>query len=730
MLTLFALTLFVSSALLFLVQPMFAKMVLPLLGGTPTVWNTCVVFFQAMLLAGYAYAHATTAWLGVKRQAALHVVLALLPALVLPITIRGNSQPPTDQNPMAWLLGTLLLSVGLPFFVVSSSAPLLQKWFSATRHRSASDPYFLYTASNAGSMLALLSYPFLLEPTLRLREQSSLWTVGYGAMAFLIVACAVIVNRTSLAEAGLPAALHMPVSGATPRPSPVRKLRWVALAAVPSSLMLGVTTFLSTDIAAVPLLWIIPLALYLATFIVAFSSGARYVRTLADRLFPFVVLLLVLLFITKITRPVQLVVALHLIAFVVIALVLHLQLAESRPSTEHLTEFYLWISVGGLLGGLFNTILAPMMFNRIAEYPIAIIVACLLRSQAQETEQPRKSWRGLLTVTLVGGLTLGANVLMQRWALDFNTWIPLLAIPLLMSFSVSRRPPYFAAAVMLMLVAGMFGGLNTGALLHGERTFFGVYRLINDADGRYRSLYHGTTLHGRQSLEPARATEPLTYYHRTGPIGQVLMALADSLKRGTIGAVGLGTGSLAAYATPEQRWTFYEIDPAVVRIARNPRFFTFLHQSRGAIEIVQGDARLALEAAASRRHDLLILDAFSSDAIPVHLMTREALQVYLNALSPHGVLAYHISNRQLSLLPVVASLAAEKNLAGLAQFDRGSPEDAALGKTASHWVVVARTTADLQTLTSDPRWTPTTNEPRQPPWTDDFSNIVSVISKF
>jgi predicted O-methyltransferase YrrM len=425
-----------------------------------------------------------------------------------------------------------------------------------------------------------------------------------------------------------------------------------------------------------------------------------------------------------------LIVVLHLIAFIVIALVLHIQLAESRPSTEHLTEFYLWIAVGGLLGGLFNTMLAPILFNGIAEYPIAIIVACLLRAQTQETEPWRKSWRALVTVALVGGLTLAANVLMQRWALDFNTWIPLLAIPLLLSFSVARRPQYFAAAITLMLVAGMFGGLNTGAVLHAERTFFGVYRLMNDADGRYRSLYHGTTLHGRQSLDQAGANEPLTYYHRTGPIGQVLTALADSLKTGNIGAVGLGTGSLAAYATPEQRWTFYEIDPAVVRIARNPEFFTFLHRSPAAIGIVQGDARLALEAAAPGGHDLLILDAFSSDAIPVHLMTREALQVYLNALSPHGVLAYHISNRQLSLLPVIASLAAEKNLAGLSQFDRGSPEDAALGKTGSHWVVVARTTADLQTLTSDPRWTPTTNERRQPPWTDDFSNIVSVIAKF
>lgn len=738
MLTLFAVTLFVSSALLFLVQPMFAKLVLPLLGGTPTVWNTCVVFFQAMLLAGYAYAHAATAWLGVKRQAALHVVVVLLPALVLPIALRANWAPPSDRNPMAWLLGVLLISVGLPFFVVSSTAPLLQKWFSATRHRSAADPYFLYVASNAGSMLALLSYPFLLEPTLRLQQQSTLWTAGYGAMAILIAACAAVVH---LRAAGVPDSSREPSvasdgsvdlapEGPAPgdRPSPARRLRWIALAAVPSSLMLGVTTFLTTDIAAVPLLWIVPLALYLATFIVAFSSVSARLQPITDRLLPLVVLPLILLLVTQTTQPAHLVLPLHVIAFVVLALACHQELAASRPSTVHLTEFYLWISVGGLLGGLFNSILAPLLFVSIAEYPIAVVLACLLRSTRDTGIVPMS--RGVVTVIAAGAITLAAGLALQQWSLDAKVWMVLLGVALMVSFTVSRHATYFAAAVAVMLVAGQAAGSNTGDVLHAERTFFGVYRVLNDPDGRHRSLFHGTTLHGRQSLDQARAAEPLTYYHRSGPIGQLLAALAGPLERGHIGAIGLGTGSLAAYATPDQRWTFYEIDPAVVRIADDPRFFTYLHHATAGIGVVQGDARLALNAAAPGSHDLLILDAFSSDAIPVHLLTREALVVYLQALTPGGVLAFHISNRHLALLPVLARLAAEQNLAVLAQLDTEAPQDTAPGKTASQWVVMARSGDELQPLASDPRWVRPDVNHDEPVWTDDFSNIISVVNRF
>jgi predicted O-methyltransferase YrrM len=309
-------------------------------------------------------------------------------------------------------------------------------------------------------------------------------------------------------------------------------------------------------------------------------------------------------------------------------------------------------------------------------------------------------------------------------------WMALIGVALMVSFSVSRHATSFAAAVAAMLVAGLFAGPNTGDVLHAERTFFGVYRVMNDPDGQHRSLFHGTTLHGRQSLDPTRAAEPLTYYHRSGPIGQLLTALAGPLERGHIGAIGLGTGSLAAYATAAQRWTFYEIDPAVVRIAQDPRFFTYLHHAPPGIGVVQGDARLALNAAAPRSHDLLILDAFSSDAVPVHLITREALMVYQQALAPGGVLAFHISNRHLSLLPVLARLAAEQNLAVLTQLDTEATQDTAPGKTASQWVVMARSGDDLQALASDARWVRPDFNHDEPVWTDDFSNIISVVNRF
>lgn len=354
---LFALTLFVSSSLLFLVQPMCARMVLPMLGGTPAVWNTCVVFFQAALLAGYAYAHGSTAWLGVRRQIVLHSLLVLAAALFLPIGVASGWLPPTDRTPIPWLLGLMLLSVGVPFFVVSTTAPLLQKWFSGTRHRAAGDPYFLYAASNLGSMLALLSYPFLLEPTLALRHQSILWTVGYGALAAMMIACAAVTWRQAApsTSADLPDA---PDEGTTVAPTPrgMQRLKWIALAAVPSSLMLGVTTYVSTDIAAVPLLWIVPLALYLLTFIVAFAASAPWLSGMANRALPLLVLPLVLVMVPQANSPAWLVIPLHLATFFVAALVCHLELAKSRPPIRHLTEFYLLISVGGLLGGVFNSL--------------------------------------------------------------------------------------------------------------------------------------------------------------------------------------------------------------------------------------------------------------------------------------------------------------------------------------------------------------------------------------
>jgi hypothetical protein len=372
---LFALTLFISASLLFCIEPMIAKMILPVLGGSPSVWSTCMVFFQGVLLTGYAYAYAMTAWLGLRRQVALHFGVLLLPLLVLPFAITPGTvrAPSPDSNPSVWLLGLLLTSVGLPFFVGASTAPLLQKWFAETRHPAAKDPYFLYGASNLGSLIALLGYPILMEPSLRLAQQGLLWAVGYGVLAALTLICAVLVLR---APRALPHAIDESLSGAAASHPLVRqRLSWVAFAFIPSSLLLGVTTYLSTDVASIPLFWIIPLALYLVTFVLAFSR--REILPFRERTRALRLAILVLVLVTCLHSVQAIFVPLHLLVFFLAALVCHGELARRRPSVRHLTEFYLAISLGGVLGGVFNALIAPVVFDRVVEYPLAMVLACL-----------------------------------------------------------------------------------------------------------------------------------------------------------------------------------------------------------------------------------------------------------------------------------------------------------------------------------------------------------------
>jgi spermidine synthase len=739
----------VSSALLFLVEPMFAKMVLPLLGGSPSVWNTCVVFFQAMLLCGYMYAHSLTAWLDFKWQTVVHALVVLGAVMLLPIAIPAGWAPPTGHNPTFWLLGLLLVSVGLPFFVVSSTAPLLQRWFSGTDHDAAADPYFLFAASNAGSLLALLSYPALFEPLLRLRAQSVMWTGGYVLLAGLILACTLITLRRSAGRHARPDArplAEIPFSTATPvageraalspnatgregeTPTWGHRARWLALSAAPSSLLLGVTTFLSTDIAAIPLLWILPLVLYLLTFIVAFAVSSDRLRTVADRLLPISVLPLVLLLVSQTSQPAVLVIPVHLLAFLVTALVCHLELARSRPAPRHLTEFYLYVSLGGLLGGLFNTLVSPVLFARVLEYPLALVLACLLRPRTGPPQRLRDGMTGsALRVAGVTVLAVAVVLIASRHKFDNHLILALMGVPIFAAFTLSRRPIPFAAAVAGTLAAGLLYNGYEGTVIHAERTFFGVYRVI-DQGGGYRSLFHGTTLHGKQSLNRSRAHEPLTYYHRSGPIGQVFAALAPRLESGHVGVVGLGTGTLAAYATSGQRWTFYEIDPAVIRLAHDSGYFSYLTDTRAAIQIVPGDARLALAQAPAHDYNVLILDAFSSDAIPMHLMTWEALALYRSKLAPGGVLAFHISNRHLALEHVLAKLAGNAGLTALVETAPVSVEETALGMETSQWLVMASAPPDFGALASDRRWLRAEAYRDTPLWTDDFSNILSALS--
>ncbi len=720
---LYGATLFVSAFLMFLVEPMIARMVLPLLGGAAAVWNTCLVFFQTVLLCGYAYAHSATR-LGVRRHAVVHMVLMLVPLLVLPIGL-GHVASPSADHPVAWLLLALLTSIGLPFFVLSTSAAVLQKWYSVTGDEGARDPYFLYAASNLGSFAALMAYPLLVEPTLRLKQQASLWTAGYVALLLLTAVCAATVwhSKPVVDDGARPVESGEALSWG-------RRARWVALAFVPSSLLLAVTSYISTDVASVPLLWVVPLSLYLLTFVLAFSPSAGKVRALALRLMPLALLVLVLVLVAQMSDPMSFVIPVHLIMFSIVALFCHGELAQDRPSPARLTEFYFWIALGGMLGGLFNALVAPVLFVGIAEYPLVLFLAALLRRGDPRTPlaTEARSWPGSIAiVAVVALLAVGSVLVNNRFGSGSRFLILGAAVPVLIVFGQQRRPLRFAACIAVLLLSGALVQSPFGRDVYATRTFFGVYRVREDLHLQYRFMFHGTTLHGMQSIVPSRRHESLSYFHKTGPIGQVFAGVPGASSASEVAVVGLGVGSLASYAGPAQRWTIYEIDPAVERVARDTRYFTYLEDCGSRCQVVVGDARLSLAKARPQQFGVIILDAFSSDAIPIHLLTREAMELYLSRLAPGGVIALHISNLHLSLSPVLARVAQEQGLAVLWQREPASAGSLTVGKFPSEWMVVARDLRDLGSLPGDARWRQPEVPPTTPLWTDDFSNILAVL---
>ncbi len=662
-------------------------------------------------------------------------MLLVVPFAVLPFVIQRDSIAPPEGAPVVWLLLLLTGTIGLPFFVLSTSASVLQRWFSRTDHPAALDPYFLYAASNIGSFVALIAYPAIVEPMLSLPDQGRLWAWGYTVFVALVGACAIVAWRGRESTAQLATQRAQASEGhADARLSLPLRARWVALAFVPSSLMMAVTTYLSTDIAAVPLLWIVPLGLYLLTFVAAFSSRADSWRTPARVAFPLLLIPLALMMCTGARMPQALMFAPHVLAFVAAAFLCHGQLADGRPSPSHLTEFYLWISFGGMLGGLFNGLAAPFIFKSVAEYPIVLVLACLMlpaehagpreETAAETAESGRDRVLDVAIPLAVGGST----TLLALWlsAQSGAVLLAALCVPAVIAFSQRRRPLRFALSMGALLLAGITC-LNAGKILYAERTFFGVYRVQQDSSGRYIALAHGTTLHGMQAVSGPERLEPLTYFSRPGPFGQAFAGLSRASKNvDRIAVIGLGVGTLAAYAAPSQDWTFYEIDPAVERIARDTRYFTFLQHCGDRCRVVIGDARLSLAHAPENQYDLLVLDAFSSDAIPVHLLTSEALSLYLTRLRPDGEILFHISNAHLALAPIVARLAKQHGLVALAQVDQRKPDWPA-SRSASSWVAMARRKEDLGTIGSDARWTPLLPSATTPLWTDDFSNILSVL---
>jgi hypothetical protein len=700
MVLLFSLTLFLSALLLFLIQPMIAKMVLPLLGGSPSVWNTCMVFFQGVLLAGYAYAHALPSRLGIRRHALIHLAVLALPIVLLPVRVSSLSRPDV-VHPVPWLLGLLVVSVGAPAFAIAAAAPLLQRWFADTGHRAGRDPYFLYAASNAGSMCALIGYPFVIEPRIGLHLQNVLWGVGYGALLVLTVTCAIALLRSAhAAPATVPETDE--IHAGESRPSWRQKARWALLAAVPSSLMLGVTTYITTDIAPVPLFWLIPLALYLLTYIIAFARPPRWVPRTAAALLPLLVLGLIVSHPFHTTLPITTVLALHLSAFFVAALLCHAELAETRPPARDLTSFYLWLSIGGVVGGALNALVAPMIFPQVIEYPLVIALVFLLRAPRvpAAVAAPRK-FQGK------GAARKPAAAPPRRsigWAV-------------------------FGGVAALVFFVQSYGG-DPRTIRLSERNFFGVHRVKLDPVHGLIGLQYGTTVHGMQSTDPAKRNQPLGYYYPTGPVGEVFAAWEAMHAGRPVAVVGLGIGSLSCYARAGQTMTFYELDPEVIRLARDTTYFTRLSdaEARGVkLNVVLGDARLQLRQS-GERYALLILDAFNSDAVPVHLLTREALQTYLDHLEPGGLLTIHISSQYFRLEPVVKALANDAGLVILENLDLASdPIERDAGKVASRWVVMARTRADFGALADNPQWHIPAGREGINEWTDDYSNLPGVI---
>ena len=720
---LFAATIFVSALLLFLVQPMFTKMVLPRLGGAPTVWSVAMVFFQAALLAGYAYAHLLVRRLSLWVGALVHLGVLAAAALTLPIGIAEAFGAPPTHYIALWLMGLLTVSIGLPFAALSASAPLLQGWFAASGHPQAGNPYVLYAASNLGSFAALISYPIVIEPILTLKDQTHLWSAGFAVLVVLIATASLFIARRPNISTIVSTAAPVSVQG---------RLAWMGLAAIPSGLVIAVTSYISTDVAAAPFLWIVPLALYLLTFVAAFRDRPWISHATVIRLVPILVAPLSIGLLGGGDKVYWLaMIVANLAAFFLIALLCHGELYRQRPAPARLTEFYLWVSFGGVLGGIFAALVAPYIFNRIYEYPI-LMLAALFVLPGMFAGGPRRMLTEAGPVLGIAALAIALQLAFDirlSAAAELPFQVALVGLAAIMLFQRHRPARFFALATLACVVSGLWQpGFNR---IESMRSFFGVHQLVETSDNRYRLLYHGTTLHGAERIHAAgsvpSAPEPLTYYYFGGPISESIEAVR--VARGGLGrvaVVGLGTGSLACHRRGQEEWTFFEIDPDVVRIARDPRFFSFLSSCAPGLPVVLGDARLTL-AASPQRYDLIVLDAFSSDVIPVHLLTREAMAGYLAHLNPGGALVLHISSRHIELARVVAAVGAAEGLVTYLKVDQRPATVPMDFKMNALVAALARDRGDLGVLPSRPDWYEIRPDPRVAAWTDDYSNIFGAI---
>lgn len=724
----FVLTICAGSFLLFLVQPMVARMALPRLGGAPSVWNSAMLVYQALLLGGYAYAH----WLGRfsgRMQARVHIVLFALAALMLPIGLISTTLP-ADASPIFWVPWLLVTSIGPLFFMVAAQAPLMQRWYSLS---GGDNPYPLYAASNLGSFGGLIAYPLVVEPLLPVAQQSLVWSMGYGIVLLLVLGCA----RQLPKDANTITASQTAVTDTPPLPDRRTVGMWILLAAIPSGLMLSTSLHLTTDIVAMPLLWVLPLGLYLLSFSIAFADNRRLADSLTA-LAPIYLLMAACGAFADSSDFPFLFAAVTLLNLFVISVALHGTMFGLRPHPAHLTRFYLAMSVGGVIGGIFCALIAPLVFDWTYEHPLLIAAAGLMLVRKPLFDGTARIWdhptRGAAIIrwTLVAGLFLSllADGALLTDQPGWIKWACIIVLIVMALIAIGKRVAFAGLLVCLML---SMGGWTKLALSAREgamtRSYFGNYAIRNNGPNT-RVLVHGTTIHGMQSLTPGREREPTSYYAPRSGVGLAMRA-APALfgPKARIGVVGLGAGTMACYAQSGQAWRFYEIDPVIADIARNPRDFTFLSRCLPDVPIAIGDARLVLAREPDNSADVLAIDAFSSDSVPMHLLTREAFATYGRHLAPAGLLMVHVSNRYLDLHPVIAAAAKDGWTVRIRSYMPG-PKEQGRNYTGSDWIALSRdpaTIARLETLTEKGAWQPLPSRPGFAAWTDDYASILPIL---
>ncbi|NNE40193.1 MAG: fused MFS/spermidine synthase [Marinicaulis sp.] len=730
----------VSAFLLFSVQPLFARMALPLLGGASNVWNTAMVFFQATLLLGYLYAHFLQRHLSLAMQVGIHMIVLCVATLVLPIAIPKSLTTVTADAPTIRLLMIFALGAGAPFFALSASAPLLQRWFSISGHPGADDPYHLYAASNIGSMAALLSYPVIIEPMFAVSAQTELWHIGFLTLIPIIFAAGLLTMRSSpkYHRSKTETAILRPINNRS-------RLRIVGLSFVPSGLMLAVTTHLTTDIASMPLLWIAPFSLYLLTFIVTFSTKDRPRSKFLRRYTPLILIMAALFGVGAGGSPL-IIAPTELFAFFLIALVCHRQLVDERPETKSLTEFYIWMSVGGVLGGLFAGIISPLIFDDIWEYPLLLILSAWLvirPSLVRPSSSIQIRIRYALLLAGAASILFGpiSQILATNDMARILVNIALIAGAAIFIYTERHNKSGFAAgfaAFVMILYASAPALLYRGDdTILRARSFFGSVKVTEGHTqiGAHHALIHGTTIHNYQIREQSARKAPLAYYGANGPFGETIAALREHRRaagrEGTlrIAAIGLGAGAIACHNKPGDEWVFFEIDPLIVEIAQDDRYFSYLSDCAPGAEIRTGDARLVIRSDKSLiDFDLLIVDAFSSDSIAAHLITREAIKLYRDRIKDDGVILLHTSNRTLDMTSVAiatAEASGEKSRVMRYMPDPANPHASLL--MPSHAVAMSQE-AVINTLFADyPRWQKEEANPIVGVWTDDYSHIVGAF---